>query len=103
MQKDARHLEHLQVSALHVDGGACNNNLLMQLQADLMGLPVIRPQTTETTALGAALLVGLQQGVFKHPGELRERLTTERIFEPQWSRDQAEGKLAAWDAAVQRS
>jgi glycerol kinase len=103
MQKDARHLDHLQVSALHVDGGACNNNLLMQLQADLMGLPVIRPQTTETTALGAALLVGLQQGVFKHPGELRERLTTERIFEPQWSRDQAEGKLAAWDAAVQRS
>jgi len=103
MQKDARHLDHLQVSALRVDGGACNNNLLMQLQADLMGLPVIRPQTTETTALGAALLVGLQQGVFKHPGELRERLTTERIFEPQWSRDQAEGKLAAWDAAVQRS
>jgi glycerol kinase len=91
------------VTALRVDGGACTNNLLMQLQADLMGLPVIRPQTTETTALGAALLAGLQQGVFKHPGELRERLTTERIFEPQWSRDQAQAKLAAWDAAVQRS
>jgi glycerol kinase len=103
MQKDARHLNHLQVSALRVDGGACTNNLLMQLQANLMGLPVIRPQTTETTALGAALLVGLQQGVFKHPGELRERLATERIFEPQWSRDQAQAKLAAWDAAVQRS
>jgi glycerol kinase len=103
MQKDARHLNHLQVSALRVDGGACTNNLLMQLQADLMGLPVIRPQTTETTALGAALLVGLQQGVFNHPGELRDRLATERIFEPQWSRDQAQAKLAAWDAAVQRS
>jgi glycerol kinase len=103
MQKDARHLDHLQVTALRVDGGACTNNLLMQLQADLMGLPVIRPQTTETTALGAALLVGLQQGVFKHPGELRDRLATERIFEPQWSRDQAQAKLAAWDAAVQRS
>ena len=103
MQKDARHLDHLQVTALRVDGGACTNNLLMQLQADLMGLPVVRPQTTETTALGAALLIGLQQGVFKHPSELRERLVTERIFEPQWSRDQAHAKLAAWDAAVQRS
>ena len=103
MQKDARHLDHLQVSALRVDGGACTNNLLMQLQADLMGLPVIRPQTTETTALGAALLAGLHQGVFKHPGELRERLATERMFEPQWSTDQAQAKLAAWDAAVQRS
>jgi glycerol kinase len=49
------------------------------------------------------LLVDLQQGVFKHPSELRERLVTERIFEPQWSRDQAHAKLAAWDAAVQRS
>ena len=75
----------------------------MQLQADLMGLPVIRPQTTETTALGAALLAGLQQGVFSHAGELRERLATERIFEPQWSRDQAEAKLAAWAVAVERS
>jgi len=103
MQKDARHLAQLHVSALRVDGGACANNLLMQLQADLMGLPVIRPQTTETTALGAALLAGLQQGVFKHPGELRERLATERIFEPHWSRDQAQAQLAAWETAVQRS
>lgn len=103
MQKDAGHLTHLQVNALRVDGGACTNNLLMQLQADLMGLPVIRPQTTETTALGAALLAGLQQGVFDHPGQLRERLATERIFEPQWRRDQAEAKLAEWDTAVHRS
>jgi glycerol kinase len=103
MQNDARHLPHLQVKALRVDGGACTNNLLMQMQADLMGLPVIRPQTTETTALGAALLAGLQQGVFSDAGELRERLATERIFEPQWSRDQAEAKLAAWAVAVARS
>ena len=103
MQKDARHVAHLQVTALRVDGGACTNNLLMQLQADLMGLPVIRPQTTETTALGAAILAGLQQGVFDHPGQLRERLAPERIFEPHWSRDQAAAKLAAWDTAVQRS
>jgi glycerol kinase len=103
MQNDARQLPQLQVNALRVDGGACTNNLLMQMQADLMGLPVIRPQTTETTALGAALLAGLQQGVFSHAAELRERLATERIFEPRWSRDQAEAKLAAWAVAVQRS
>ncbi|WP_019429872.1 glycerol kinase GlpK [Limnohabitans sp. Rim47] len=103
MQKDASHLPHLQVKALRVDGGACSNNLLMQMQADLMGLPVVRPQTTETTALGAALMAGLQQGVFIEPGELRERLATERVFAPQWSRDQAEAKLAAWATAVQRS
>lgn len=103
MQNDAKHLPHLQVKALRVDGGACTNNLLMQMQADLTGLPVIRPQTTETTALGAALLAGLQQAVFSHPGELRERLATERVFEPQWSRDRAETKLAAWNTAVQRS
>jgi glycerol kinase len=103
MQKDAKHLPQLQVKALRVDGGACSNNLLMQMQADLMGLPVVRPQTTETTALGAALLAGLQQGVFSEPGELRERLATERVFEPQWSRDEAEAKLAAWATAVQRS
>jgi glycerol kinase len=103
MQNDARQLPQLQVNALRVDGGACTNDLLMQMQADLMGLPVIRPQTTETTALGAALLAGLQQGVFSHAAELRERLATERIFEPRWSRDQAEAKLAAWAVAVQRS
>ncbi len=103
MQKDAKQLPQLQVKALRVDGGACSNNLLMQMQADLMGLPVVRPQTTETTALGAALLAGLQQGIFSDAGELRERLVTERVFEPQWSRDQAEAKLAAWDAAIQRS
>ena len=100
MQRDAQNLRGLQVSALRVDGGACANNLLMQMQADLMGLPVLRPQTVETTALGAALLAGLGQGVFSSPGELRDRLAIERVFEPQCSRDQAEAKMAAWETAV---
>jgi glycerol kinase len=100
MQRDAQHLNGLQVSALRVDGGACANNLLMQMQADFMGLPVLRPQTVETTALGAALLAGLGQGVFCNPDELRARLAIERVFKPQYSRDQAEAKLAAWEAAV---
>ena len=68
-----------------------------------MGLPVLRPQTLETTALGAALLAGLQQGVFAAPDELRRRLAIERVFEPQCSRDQAQARMAAWEAAVARS
>jgi len=103
MQRDAHSLSGLQVNALRVDGGACANNLLMQLQADLMGLPVLRPHTLETTALGAALLAGLQAGVFSEPAQLKARLAIERVFEPQWSRDQAQAKLAAWEAAVGRS
>jgi len=103
MQRDAQSLAGLQVQALRVDGGACANNLLMQMQADLMGLPVLRPQTLETTALGAALLAGLQQGVFADAGDLRQQLAIERVFEPQWSRDQAQARMAAWEAAVARS
>ena len=91
------------MSALRVDGGACANNLLMQMQADLMGMPVLRPQTTETTALGAALLAGLQAGVFSEPAQLKERLAIERVFEPHWSRDEAQAQLQAWDLAVERS
>ena len=100
MQRDAQNLRGLQVSALRVDGGACANNLLMQMQADLMGLPVLRPQTVETTALGAALLAGLGQGVFSSADELRDRLAIERVFEPQCSRDQAQARLNAWENAV---
>jgi glycerol kinase len=64
---------------------------------------VLRPHTLETTALGAALLAGLQAGVFNEPAQLKARLAIERVFEPQWSRDQAQAKLAAWEAAVARS
>jgi glycerol kinase len=102
MQRDAAQLGDLQVQALRVDGGACANNLLMQLQADLMGLPVLRPKTLETTAWGAAALAALQAGVFQDAADLKDCITVDRVFEPQWSRDQAEAKLAAWDAAVQR-
>ena len=102
MQRDAITHPQLEVRALRVDGGACANNLLMQLQANLMGIPVLRPQTVETTALGAALLAGLQQGVFASASELRGRIAIDRTFEPLWSRDQAQAKVAAWEAAVVR-
>jgi glycerol kinase len=98
MQADAHDLGNL--AGLRVDGGASANNLLMQMQADLLGLPVLRPATIETTALGAAVLAGLQAGVFGSAQDLRDRLTIERIFEPRMSRDQAQAKLAAWEAAV---
>jgi glycerol kinase len=100
MQRDAHTLSGLQVTALRVDGGACANNLLMQMQADLMGVAVLRPRTIETTALGAALLAGLHTGVFTTPDECKAQLAIERVFEPLWSRDQAESKLAQWQAAV---
>jgi glycerol kinase len=100
MQRDAHTLSGLQVTALRVDGGACANNLLMQMQADLMGVAVLRPRTIETTALGAALLAGLHTGVFSTPDECKAQLAIERVFEPLWSRDQAESKLAQWQAAV---
>ncbi len=103
MQRDAQQVPGLTVEALRVDGGACANNLLMQIQADLMGIPVLRPRTLETTALGAALLAGLHAGVFVHPEELRDRLAVERVFEPQWSRDRAAAMLAAWEQAVRRT
>jgi glycerol kinase len=103
MRRDAQQHQGLDVSALRVDGGACANNLLMQMQADLMGIPVVRPKTTETTALGAALLAGLQAGVFRDPAQLRNRIAVDRVFEPQCSRDQAQVQLDAWQAAVERS
>lgn len=100
MQRDARTLSGLQVTTLRVDGGACANNLLMQMQADLMGMAVLRPRTIETTALGTALLAGLHTGVFNTPDECKAQLVIERVFEPRWSRDQAESKLAQWQQAV---
>lgn len=103
MQRDASHLSALKVSALRVDGGACANNLLMQMQADLMGLPVHRPKTLETTALGAALLAGLQQGLFNDLSQICQKLPIDRIFEPQWSQDKAQTRMAAWEHAVARS
>ncbi len=103
MQRDLAAHPQWQVSELRVDGGACANNLLMQIQADLLGLPVVRPSNVETTALGAALLAGLQVGIYSEPGELKHRLGIERIFEPQRSRDWAQSLMHQWEKAVDRS
>ena len=99
MQRDAHH----PLIELRVDGGATSNDLLMQFQADLLGVPVVRPQVTETTALGAAYLAGLGTGFWSSPTEVAANWRAERRFEPQMSRDEAHARLARWAQAVDRS
>ena len=90
------------VSELRVDGGAAENDLLMQMQADLGGVPVARPTVRETTALGAAYLAGLAVGVWKSPDDLAARWQMERVFEPA-DRDRAAEMRALWAKAVERA
>ena len=87
---------------LRVDGGACVNDLLMQFQADLLGIPVIRPAVTETTALGAAYLAGLSHGIYSHTDELAQHWQAERTFCPTWTRDRAQERMAQWEKAVRQ-
>jgi glycerol kinase len=91
------------LTELRVDGGASANNLLMQFQADLLGVPVVRPRTTETTALGAAYLAGLAVGYWPSATDLASHWQAERIFEPSMSRDQAQSMRATWTRALERS
>jgi glycerol kinase len=88
---------------LRVDGGATANNLLMQLQADVLGVSVIRPVVTETTALGAAYLAGLAVGVWASSEELSAQWAVDRRFEPQWSDAERARKRERWSEAVARS
>ena len=88
---------------LRVDGGACVNNLLMQFQADLLGIPVVRPLVTETTALGAAYLAGLATGVYGSLDEVAGLWAQERRFEPSLPRERAAELMATWEAAVKQA
>ena len=99
MNQDAR-AAGTEVTELRVDGGASVNDPLMQFQADLLGIPVVRPQVTETTALGAAYLAGLASGVYGSLAELASQWQPARRFEPQLSRDQAAARMRAWEQAV---
>ena len=91
-----------EVTELRVDGGACANDLLMQFQADLIGIPVVRPRITETTALGAAYLAGLACGVWSSTEELAQQWQAERRFLPTMSRGRADELLAGWARAVEQ-
>jgi glycerol kinase len=88
---------------LRVDGGACANNLLMQMQADFLGVPVVRPKVTETTALGAAYLAGLATGFWKDAQEISAQWQMDRRFEPQMKASERHAKIARWREAVERS
>lgn len=90
------------ITELRVDGGACTNSLLLQFQADLLGIPVIRPKVTETTALGAAYLAGLATGVYRDTGELGSQWRVDRIFEPRISRDQVQTLMQQWETAIRQ-
>ena len=93
----------IHVKALRVDGGAVVNNLLMQFQADILGVTVQRPKVAETTALGAAYLAGLAVGFWASQEEVAKQWAIDRTFEPAFSADQRETLYANWKRAVERS
>ncbi len=91
------------ITSLKVDGGASSNNLLMQLQTDILGIPVIRPQNIETTSLGAAMFAGLGIGIWKGMKDLKKVWKEERKFKPSISVAQRKGFLSRWDSAVKKT
>jgi glycerol kinase len=99
MQKDAA----FPVAEVRADGGAARNDLLMQFQADLLGVPVVRPEVTETTALGTAYLAGLAVGFWESREEIAGQWRAERQFDPAMSADRRGSLLATWVKAVERS
>ena len=90
-------------SELKVDGGMTANELLMQFQADVLGVPVVRPAVTETTALGAAFAAGLAAGFWSDQDELRERWSEDKRWEPKMDEDEREREYTQWKKAVTRS
>lgn len=93
----------IELKELRVDGGACKNDLLMQFQADLLQVPVLRPQVTETTALGAAYLAGLAVGYWKNESEVAAHWTLDRRFEPGRRPAEMAGLREDWNRAVERA
>ena len=93
----------VKLTELRVDGGAAANDLLMQIQADLLGVAVVRPKVLETTALGAAYLAGLAVGYWRDEGDITANWQVARRFEPAMSRDQAAALTVGWEKAVGRA
>jgi len=91
------------VEELRVDGGAAVDDLLMQIQSDLLGVPVMRPAITETTALGAGYLAGIAVGFWQGPEDLRSHLEAARYFTPRMDQEKASEARARWREAVERS
>lgn len=91
------------LTELKVDGGASRNNLLMQFQSNLLGIPVVRPKITETTALGAAYLAGLAVGFWKNIDEIKSQWQVERTFNPVPENEEIENAKKGWKDAIQRT
>ena len=103
MSRDAQAAGGQAVHELRVDGGACVNDLLMQFQADLLGIPVVRPKIIETTALGAAYLAGLATGVWRDTAQLAAQWQVQRTFQPTLPRERAAELMAGWERAVRQT
>ena len=93
----------MKLSALRVDGGASNNNYLMQAQADLANAPVLRPRCVETTAMGAAYLAGLAVGYWESTGQIRKNWVIDRTFTPDITPEERSGRVSGWSRAVRCS
>jgi glycerol kinase len=90
------------LAELRVDGGAARNDFLCEFQADILGIPVVRPEVLETTALGAALAAGVSAGIWEF-SDIPELLRVERRFEPRMPPEERERLHAGWRAAVERA
>ena len=99
MEKDAG----VQLSELKVDGGASRNNLLMQFQSDILGAKVIRPQVTETTALGACYLAGLAVGYWKSLDDIKRQWKADKTFSPLAPAEKVQELKAGWADAIKRT
>jgi glycerol kinase len=99
MQRDSG----VTLKALRVDGGMVRNELLMQFQADLLGVPVVRPRVTETTSMGAAYAAGLAVGFWSNENELRSHWEAERSFQPAMESSRRDELQALWEKAVERT
>lgn len=99
MQQDSG----VELKELKVDGGMVYNDLLMQFQADILGVPVVRPKVAETTALGAAYAAGLATGYWKNTDDMRANWAMDKRWEPRMSEDQREALYAGWKKAVTRT
>jgi glycerol kinase len=99
MQADSK----IRLKELRVDGGASANNMLMQFQADLLGVPVVRPKIQETTALGAAYLAGLAVGFWRNEAEIAKQWQVDHTFEPAMKPDKRDKLRAQWNKALERA
>jgi glycerol kinase len=93
----------IRLRELRVDGGASANNLLLQFQADLLGIPVVRAKNPETTALGSAYLAGLAVGLYKSPDEIAAQWASDRTFEPRMSESEKNRLRQEWTKALERA